>query len=118
MPEPPTDGDLPRSRLGDISTHWTTVAQAGGGPPEVAARARERVLARYGEAIRRYLVKSLRGPDAADEVYQEFALRLCGGGLRGADPSRGRFRHYLKTTLHHLIVDHLRRERGRPRGGV
>jgi RNA polymerase sigma-70 factor (ECF subfamily) len=119
MPEPqPPDEGLPRSRLGDISTHWTTLARAGDASPAVAARALERIHARYGEAIRRYLAKALHNPDAADEVFQEFALRLCRGALLGADPRRGRFRNYLKTTLHHLIVDHLRRERGQPRGGV
>lgn len=108
----------PPDRLADISTHWSTLARACHHSPEVAARAVERVLARYGDAVRRYLGKSLPSADAADEVFQEFALRLCRGDLNRADPRRGRFRNYLKTTLYHLLIDHCRREQGRPRGGV
>ena len=108
----------PPDRLADISTHWSTLAAACHHSPEVAARAVERVLARYGDAVRRYLGKSLHDPNAADEVFQEFALRLCRGDLHHADRSKARFRNYLKTTLYHLLIDYHRREQGRPRGGV
>jgi RNA polymerase sigma factor (sigma-70 family) len=117
MSSPPTDEPTP-DRLAEISTHWSTLARACHHSPEVAARAVERVLARYGDAVRRYLGKSLHSPDAADEVFQEFALRLCRGDLHRADRKKGRFRNYLKTTLYHLLIDHRRREQGRPRGGV
>ena len=43
--------------------------------------------------------------DLADEMFQEFALRLVRGDFRNADAARGRFRFFLKTALYHLVVD-------------
>jgi RNA polymerase sigma-70 factor (ECF subfamily) len=54
----------------------------------------------------------LRDPDAADEVFQDFALRFVKGRLRGAHPSRGRFRDFVKGVLAHLIADYYK---SRPR---
>jgi RNA polymerase sigma-70 factor (ECF subfamily) len=69
----------------------------------------------YGGAVHRYLLGALRDPDAADELFQEFALRLLRGDFKDADPERGRFRDYVKTSLFHLIADHRRRQKARPR---
>jgi RNA polymerase sigma-70 factor (ECF subfamily) len=66
-------------------------------------------LERYGGAVRRYLLGSLRNDDAADEVFQEFSLKLVTGAFQKADANFGRFRSFLKTTLFHLIVDYQRR---------
>src|SRR5262249_5718532 len=48
------------------------------------------------------------------ELFQEFGLRLVRGDFRRADPERGRFRDYVKTTLFHLIVDYQNRRQGQP----
>ena len=66
---------------------------------------------RYGGAVRRYLLGALRDADAADDVFQEFALKLVGGAFQRAAAGQGRFRNFLKTSLFHLIVDHQRRRR-------
>jgi RNA polymerase sigma-70 factor (ECF subfamily) len=51
--------------------------------------------------------------DAADELCQEFSLRLVRGDFRNANPEKGRFRDLLKTSLYHLIIDYQkRRQRG------
>jgi RNA polymerase sigma-70 factor (ECF subfamily) len=71
--------------------------------------AQERLLHRYGGAIRRYLVGALHDQNAADDVFQEFSLRLVRGDFQNASPERGRFRQFLKTALHHLVVDYHRR---------
>jgi RNA polymerase sigma-70 factor (ECF subfamily) len=56
----------------------------------------------------------VRDPDVADDLAQDFALRLVRGDFRRADPGHGRFRDFLKTSLYHLIVDYQRRKmRGR-----
>src|SRR5262249_40154477 len=68
----------------------------------------------YGGAVRRYLRAVLHDTDAADEVFQEFALRLVRGDLRGGDPHRGRFRNFLKGTLFHLIADYRKQQRRWP----
>jgi RNA polymerase sigma-70 factor (ECF subfamily) len=101
-------------RLSRISTLWSLVCRAHRGPAEGANAARKQLLERYGGAIRRYLRKVVRDPDAADEISQEFALQLLHGALHGADPNRGRFRNYVKGTLFHLVADYRKQQRGWP----
>jgi DNA-directed RNA polymerase specialized sigma24 family protein len=96
-------------RLSRIDTLWTVVRQANEGSADKAQQAQQELLERYGGAIRRYLLGSLRSEDAADEVFQEFSLKLVSGAFQKADASHGRFRSFLKTTLFHLIIDYQRR---------
>lgn len=100
--------------LSNISTMWSMVSQAHGGGPASAVCAKQQLLERYGGAVRRYLLGVLRDTDAADELFQEFALRFMRGDLRGADPQRGRFRDFLKGVLYHMVADYMKRRRGRP----
>jgi RNA polymerase sigma-70 factor (ECF subfamily) len=102
----------PDLRLSQIPTLWTVVLRAHGGPGDDAGAARQALLERYGGAVRRYLLGALRDLHAADDLFQEFALRLLQGDLRGADRSRGRFRDFVKGVLFHLIADYHRRRRG------
>jgi RNA polymerase sigma-70 factor (ECF subfamily) len=102
-------------RLCNISTLWSVVALAHAGTSETARAARHRLLERYGGAIQRYLMASLRNPAAAEELFQEFALRFLGGDFRLADPQRGRFRDYVKTSLAHLIGHHYKQLQRQPR---
>jgi len=106
--------DDPNQPLNLISTPWSLVCRANDGSAWEAKVARRQLLDRYGGAIRRYLRKVLRNADAADEVFQEFALRLIHGDLRGADPQRGRFRQFVKGTLFHLIADFRKQQRDWP----
>jgi RNA polymerase sigma-70 factor (ECF subfamily) len=101
-------------RLSQIATRWTLVFQAHQDPGEPAAQARHALFLRYRRAIYRYLLAAVRDPDDADDLAQEFALRLVRGDFRRADPGRGRFRDYVKGALCHLIVDHHRRRRTGP----
>jgi RNA polymerase sigma factor (sigma-70 family) len=104
-------GDRP---LEHISTLWSVVVRAHDGRPQEAAEAQRVLLLRYATAVRRYLLGALRDAEAADDLFQEFSLRLLRGDLKNADPERGRFRHFVKGVLFHLIADHHRR-RGRDR---
>jgi RNA polymerase sigma factor (sigma-70 family) len=105
----PSDDQM---RLSRISTLWTVVCQAT--DPNAAVRAAQsRMLERYGGAVRRYLLAATRDSEAAEELFQEFAVRFLRGGLRGACPERGRFRDYLKGVLIHLVADHHRRGKRR-----
>jgi len=103
-----------QSRLSRISTVWTLLAHAHGGTDEAARDARFALVQRYQGAAYRYLLGAVRDPDAADDLFQEFALRFAQGAFRGADPARGRFRDYLKSTLFHLIIDYQKRQRAGP----
>src|SRR5437763_1196590 len=101
------DDDLHISRM---TTAWSMVREAHGDHTAVQS-AQERLLARYGGAVRRYALSALRDEDAADEVSQEFALKFVRGDFGKADPERGRFRAFVKTVVYRLIVDYQRRSK-------
>ena len=61
--------------------------------------------------VHRYLLKALKDPDAAEELDQEFAVRFLRGDFRHGDPSRGRFRDYVKRAVQNLMKDYYRRRR-------
>src|SRR5690242_3351455 len=103
------------TRLNNIVTLWTEVRRAHDDPSDAGRLAREKLLNRYGGAIRRYLLGALRDPDAADELSQEFAYRFLNGGLKGVDPNRGRFRDFVKGVLFHLVADHHAKKMKGPR---
>jgi RNA polymerase sigma-70 factor (ECF subfamily) len=102
-------------RLCDISTIWSVVGLAHDGRTKAARAAQHWLLELYGGAIRRYLTASLRDPAAAEELFQEFALRFLNGSFHNADPRRGRFRDYVKTSLVHLIGNYRKQRQRQPR---
>jgi RNA polymerase sigma factor (sigma-70 family) len=97
-------------RLNDIGTHWTQVrlALSGSGPEK--ARAQGELYQRYGGAIRRYLQAALNDAAVVDDLTQEFAVALVGGGFDNVRPERGRFRDYIKGVLFRLVQKHRRQE--------
>jgi DNA-directed RNA polymerase specialized sigma24 family protein len=102
-------------RLSGISTLWSVVVRARDGAPEEVAIARGLLLDRYGGAARRYLMGAVGDPEAAHELFQEFAQRFLGGAfVRHADPHLGRFRNYVKKALSHLVTDYRRAQQARP----
>lgn len=103
-------------RLSRLSTDWAVLRQAHAGAGAEVRAAQELLVRRYGGPVRRYLARVVgdADPDAVDDVFQEFAVALVGGGLRGADPGRGRFRDYVKTVLRNLVAKHHARRKRRP----
>lgn len=105
---------LDKPRLTEIPTEWTLIRTAHTPVPEGSpasqevAEAMQALIARYHDAVERYLRLKLRDENLADEVKQEFWTKLLTHKLAGADPSKGRFRDYLCTVLHRLIIDHFR----------
>lgn len=102
--------------LSRISTQWTVVFQAHKGTVADVQAAQSKLLQRYCGAIYRYLLATLRDVHAADELAQEFALSFVQGGFKGADPGKGRFRDYVKTSLFNLIRRFHRRKNKQPLG--
>lgn len=94
------------NRLSQIATLWTLVRNAHEGPQEEVRAAQQKLVERYGGAVRRYLQGVVRDPELADELFQEFALALVKGELHGANPDRGKFRQFVKGVLFHLVADH------------
>ena len=107
--------DVDNSRLSQLATQWTLVFDACQGPPRAARGTQAEVLKRYCGAIYRYALKVLGDADLADEVCQEFAMRFARGDFRHANPDRGRFRDYVKTSVIHLLGEIQRREQTRLR---
>jgi RNA polymerase sigma-70 factor (ECF subfamily) len=102
-------------QLSQLSTEWTLVFQAHEGSPEQVASAQVELMGRYAGAVHRYLIVALRDPEAASELDQEFALRFLRGDFHRADPSRGRFRDFVRRALRNLMIDYRRRRSVRPR---
>jgi RNA polymerase sigma factor (sigma-70 family) len=104
-----------QERLSVINTHWSLLRQAHQGAEDAADRARQELMQRYNGAIYRYLLAGVRDPEAAADLSQEFAVRFLEGRFHKADPTRGRFRDYVKTCLFHLVGDYRRRKGKEPR---
>jgi RNA polymerase sigma-70 factor (ECF subfamily) len=109
------EGTTPMSgeHLTDLATSWTTIRNAHT-PGPVGQAAMHELIGRYHDAVERYLRLKLRDVNLADEVFQEFWTKLLTHKLAGADSNKGRFRDYLRTVLHRLIIDHFRVKKLQP----
>lgn len=105
----------PAQRFSEISTHWSLIFRAHAAENPAAAGARADLLARYGAAVYRFLLNQVRDPEVADELSQEFALRVLRGDFRRASPDRGHFRALLQAALANLVTDDHRRRAARHR---
>jgi RNA polymerase sigma-70 factor (ECF subfamily) len=94
--------------LSQIETLWSVVRRAHDAESTLARAAQEEMLERYGGAIHRYLRGALRDDSAADDLYQEFAVRFLRGDFQKAAPERGRFRGFLKSVLFRMVIDYFR----------
>ncbi|MBL8792760.1 MAG: sigma-70 family RNA polymerase sigma factor [Planctomycetia bacterium] len=81
--------------------------------PEQRKRAQQQLIEQYGRAVMNYLIGAVRDKDVADELFQEFSLKLVRGDFKNADPEKGRFRDFIRTALINLIRDYQRRKRRR-----
>ncbi len=108
------DSDARDQNLSQIGTIWSMVYSAHQGAGEAVTQAQQQLMERYSGAVYRYLMGALHDRHAADDLFQEFALRFVRGAFRNASPERGRFRDFVKTSLYHLIVDHHKRKHKGP----
>ena len=91
-----------KPRLNLIATQWSMI-----GDPTW-------FLVRYGPAIRQYLMSIVHNADDADEVAQEFFLRVLKHGFDRASEDRGRFRNYLIVAVRNAALTYLKRKGARP----
>jgi RNA polymerase sigma factor (sigma-70 family) len=93
-------------------TSWTLLARASKDSDD-GTRAREEFAQRYYRPVRDFLVVLVRDPEQAQELAQEFFIRLSGTGglLVRVQPEKGGFRDYLQQALRHLATDYYRRRR-------
>jgi RNA polymerase sigma-70 factor (ECF subfamily) len=94
---------LATEQLSQISTFWTALVRREPGANDPDRAQATAFVERYQAAVYGYLVRCVHDADRATELFQEFALRFLRGDFHRADPSRGRFRDYLRTVLIHLV---------------
>jgi RNA polymerase sigma factor (sigma-70 family) len=96
---PSEKGRFRPPHLNKIQTDWDIVRMPG------------RVVELYADAVREYLHAFLHNLHDAEEVAQEFFLRLAQCGLPHVRRERGRFRDYLKKAVRNAALNHLRSKR-------
>jgi RNA polymerase sigma factor (sigma-70 family) len=96
-------------RLSEMSTQTTLLFRAHHGTPEQSDEAMQLLMLRYSGAVHRYLLKAVGDSEVAKDLNQEFSVKFLAGGFRSFDPSRGRFRDYIKRAVHNLMVDYFRK---------
>jgi len=101
------------------TTCWSSILSCRDANEEDARRMLEDLLASYWKPIYFCIRYGWRKPaEEAKDLVQEFLLHLLQlDVVRQADPSRGRFRSFLKSSLQNFLLN-ARREAGRiKRGG-
>ncbi|MCI0462896.1 MAG: sigma-70 family RNA polymerase sigma factor [Gemmataceae bacterium] len=101
-------------QLSQISTAWTALRQLHSGSGVAANEALQLLVERYRGAVYRYLLRALGDAAEAEYLTQDFFLGMLGGRFRHADPDRGRFRDYVRTSLFHEVSRSRRRRRKLP----
>jgi len=108
-----SDSDRAMSRLEAISTRWTLLREAHGGPGTASREARQALVLRYLPAVRRYVQAIVQKEHDAEDLAQDLVVRLLASDFAGADPGRGRFRDLLKTAIRNMVRDHWSRQKRR-----
>ena len=104
LPIPPSSDSSPEL-LAQISTIWSNVLKAHGGPDHADAFEQTRFFDRYHRAVFRYLFACVQNEEIASDLFQEFALRFIRGDFAQVRPRSGSFRQYIKTSLINLVRD-------------
>lgn len=76
-----------------------------------------RMILRYQNPLKIHLLQCFPGLEGqAEEIVQDFCVDkiLQEGWLNRADPARGRFRNFLKTSLTNFVINRLRKEARAP----
>jgi RNA polymerase sigma factor (sigma-70 family) len=102
------------------TTRWSLVLAAGAGASEPSAREALAVLCEtYWYPLYAYLRGRGYSAENAQDVTQAFFMRLLEKhALRQADPTRGRFRSFLLTSLKNFAANERERQIAMKRGGA
>jgi RNA polymerase sigma factor (sigma-70 family) len=100
------------------TTHWSVVVAAGKGSDVAARQALATLCADYWYPLYAYTRRRGHQPAEAQDLTQGFFLHLLEKDtLQAAAQSRGRFRSFLLTSLHHYITNEWRHNQTLKRGG-
>jgi len=100
-------------------TRWSLVLAAGSEPTGVDRQAAlESLCHGYWLPIYAFIRRRGHAPDDAQDLTQEFFLRVLGGSFMArATPDKGRFRSFLLGTVKHFLSDAMDRSMALKRGG-
>jgi RNA polymerase sigma-70 factor (ECF subfamily) len=100
------------------TTHWTTVLSAGQNDSTEARLALAELCQAYWPPLYSYIRRSGHDPEQAKDLTQEFFARLLEKHwLAQADPTRGKFRSFLLSSVNHFLANEHRRQGAAKRGG-
>ncbi len=113
----PTNSNLPGAGR-FATTHWSVVMAAGRPKSASYQQALETLCQTYWFPLYVYLRRHGCDSNQAEDYTQAFfAGLLAKGGLRLADPKRGKFRSFLLASLKHFLSNERARARAKKRGG-
>ena len=113
-----SDGMAGAGRRRFATTRWSLVLAAGADPSEQAARALAELCADYWYPLYAYVRRrGYEAEDARDLTQAFFAKLLEKNDLTAADPTRGRFRSFLLTSMKNFLASEWRRQATVKRGG-
>ena len=99
-------------------TRWSLVLRARGGDEAQRRAALEALCRAYWYPLYAFLRRAGRAVEDAEDLAQEFFVRLLDGRLLGtADPARGKFRTLLLSALRQVDADVWRSANALKRGG-
>ncbi len=98
-------------------TRWTLVREAQG-DDETSRQALADLCEAYWQPVFRFLRYEGRAEDNARELTQAFFAKLLESrNIKGADPSRGKFRTYVLGAVKHFLADQRKAANREKRGG-
>ncbi len=115
MPRLQTDGEVP-GRF--PTTQWSRVVTAASRDAPEAREALGALCQAYWYPIYAYIRHRGHTPEQAQDLTQDFFAYILERGLIAmADPTRGRFRAFLRTVCARQLADHRDRRNAAKRGG-
>lgn len=100
------------------TTHWSVIFAAGCEDCTAASAALESLCQSYWYPVYAYIRHRGHQPADSEDLTQAFFARLIEReAFRVADPSRGRFRNFLLTSLQNFLANEWNKTRARKRGG-
>jgi len=100
------------------TTQWSQVLAARDGSDTEARTALETLCSVYWEPLYAFVRRQGSGPDEAGDLTQSyFAELLAKDFLVDVDPSKGRFRSFLLSSLEHFLSHQRERAGAQKRGG-
>jgi RNA polymerase sigma factor (sigma-70 family) len=102
------------------STHWSVVLAAARTASPEAAAAMEKLCHAYWYPLYAYLRRSGHATHAAQDLTQEFFARriVTQRIFQGMQPTEGRFRSWLLTSLQNMVRNEWQKEQAAKRGGA